>query len=61
MDWGAGICKDAQEPPAGMQGWDMLGTYRHAGVGLTGLVLGLGMAPHSCFGVGKGIIYGCVP
>lgn len=34
----AGICKCTHMPPAGMQGWDMVGTHRHAGVGL---ILGL--------------------
>lgn len=57
----AGICKGAHVPPAGMQGWDVVGTHRHAGAGLIGLVLGLRMTPHSWFSVGKGIIYGCMP
>lgn len=39
----------------------MVGTHRHAGVELTGLVLGLGMAPHSWLSAGIGNIYGCVP
>lgn len=54
-----GICKGAHVPPAGMQGWHMVGTCRQAGVGLIGL-LGLGMAGLSWFAAGKGIIYGCV-